>query len=40
MRSWEVPPELGGGLEEEYGPVREDWGRNRAEVKLRRREQK
>ena len=38
-RSQEVPPGLGGELGEEYGPIREDWGRNGAEIGLRRREQ-
>jgi len=39
LRSQEVPPGLGGGPGEEHGPIREDWGCNRAEIGLRRREQ-
>ena len=38
-RSWEVPPGSGGGPEEEYSPIGEDWGRNRVEMGLGRREQ-
>jgi len=37
-RSREVPPGLGGGLEEEYSPIGEDWGCDGAEMGLGRRE--
>jgi len=38
LRSWEVPPGLGGGPGEEYGPIGEDWGHNGVEIGLGRRE--
>jgi len=40
LRSWEVPPGLGGEPEEEHGLVREDWGCNGAKMRFRRREWK
>jgi len=38
LRSWEVPPGLSGGPEEEHGPIGENWGRNGVEMGLRGRE--
>ena len=38
-RSQKVLLGLGGELGEEYGLIREDWGRNRVKMGLRRREQ-
>ena len=38
LRSWEVPLELGGGPEEEYSPIGEDWGCDGMEMGLGRRE--
>ena len=38
-RSQEVPLGLGGGPEEKHGPIGEDWGRNGAEMRLRRSSQ-
>jgi len=39
LRSWKVPPELGGEPGEEHSTVGEDWGCNRAEIGLGRRKQ-
>ena len=35
-RSQKVPPGLGRGSREEYGPVGEDWGHDRAEMEFER----
>jgi len=35
-RSQEVPLGLGGGSREEYSPVGEDWGHDRAEIEFER----
>ena len=37
LRSWEVPPGLGGGPGEEHSPIGEDWGCDGVEVEFRRR---
>jgi len=34
LRNQKVPPELGGGSREEYGPVGEDWDYNRVEIEF------
>jgi len=37
LRSQEVPLELGGGSEEEHGPIGENWGCDGVEMRLGRR---
>ena len=38
LRSQEVPLGLGGGPEEEHGPIRENWGCDGMEIGLGKRE--
>ena len=37
-RSWKDPLGLSGGPREKHGPVRENWGHDKAEMEFRRRD--